>query len=238
MVSTGDGCATGYMALTAMGFYVEKYYSIEIDPKRRAVADNIVPGGVMDRSLGNDVCSMDYSRLDDIECVDVWLGTPRCVAWSRCLDEKDLLGFESERALDFQASAVLLHQCLMRFPEMRFLFETNEVSDKKGEIWKKEQMQIQEDCVHCEFRKVQGTDFGSFMSRPRRVASKVPWSEEEKIGYGDPDHCLQEGWRAVKKPTNCLLASQATTDYPVLVCRNTDVMDQRGVYPDEADRLM
>jgi hypothetical protein len=238
VVSTGDGCATGYMALTAMGFYVEKYYSIEIDPKRRAVADNIVPVGVMDRSLGNDVCSMDFNRLDDIECVDVWLGTPRCVAWSRCLDEKDLLGFESERALDFQASAVLLHQCLMRFPEMRFLFETNEVSDKKGEVWKKEQMQIQEDCVHCEFRKVQGADFGSFMSRPRRVASKVPWSEEEKIGYGDPDHCLQEGWRAVKKPTNCLLASQATTDYPVLVCRNTDVMDQRGVFPDEADRLM
>ena len=182
--------------------------------------------------------SVDFDKLDDVEYVDVWLGTPRCVAWSRCLDEKDLLGFASEKASDFQASAVLLHQCLMRFPGMEFLFETNEVSDKKGEVWKRDQMEIQEDCVHCEFRSVQGTDFGSFMSRPRRVASRIPWSDEEKIGYGNPDHCLQEGWKAVKTPMNCLVASQTTTDYPVLVCRNSDVMDQRGVYPDEADRLM
>ena len=161
--------------------------------------------------------------------------TPDCGPWSCLLPwPPGMDSVEGELFLQCGDVKMILEE---ENPRMFFVCETNQVSDRRGAMWKEQQEQAQRNAMDADFEGISALEIGLGLSRYRRFASNIPRAQINYIEPRDPDDCLDLGWVAKKKPGGRLVGAGVHTQDPMVV-RHEQIYAERFNTPDEADRLL
>ena len=134
-----NGIGTGFVALNMMGFNIDEYFAVGNNPTAQKVADANSNGKINRSALGNDVHQVTRAMLAGLGRIDILLITPDCGPWSSLLEEPEGFGTNkmSEGGKLFVSCAEVKDDLMDLNPALKFWCETNCVSDRRGDQWKR-----------------------------------------------------------------------------------------------------
>ena len=123
MLDICGGGSFSYQTLRDMGYNIEQYHAIEIDPKARAIA------------RCHSECNVEHLEPNDLlkirtELEEVYtdiIATPECAPWSRASGKVVPKGFGDARAELFKKAAAIIKDQRKRNPQLNVLFENTEI---------------------------------------------------------------------------------------------------------------